>query len=519
MADTLSSPIHFVHESLGINSLIWQTRVQSDGKILALGFDSSANKAILARFNSDGSQDTAFGSGGLVTLDGSYPQNTSTYFVQKTDGHLVVSTSTALYELNSTGGLLNTSSAAPYGSTLLPDGSLFKSSSFGVSAVWGFLPASGGEYLQFNTTGVYGGATQAVVKKLLANGSADTSFGQSGQATLSSAYTDLNATAAVMQPDGKILVLANHFISNGFLLFRLNANGSLDTQFGQQGVIDGTGGAVNAGSALALQSDGKILLAGTNTLSRYTSDGQLDTSFGSHGIETFPVSGGINTQINVLSNGKILLSGGWQMVNFSSTVTSSNKLFMAQINADGSLDTAFGSAYYDLEGSSGNDTFDPDSSIHYLNGGAGDDTLIERLSASDFTLTQRSNDWLLTSNSNPSTQISLTNIEHIKFNANSVTNGVSQANIVDLNAATSTSTSASSTAAFLQEKYNLSTDVVRAWIFQNVSTPQLIHDVFVSASVTSSMMADILQPSFTGITLTGSLVNQWFASQGVDGLA
>ena len=113
----------------------------------------------------------------------------------------------------------------------------------------------------------------------------------------------------------------------------------------------------------------------------------------------------------------------------------------------------------------------------------------------------------------------MTNIEHIKFNANSVTNGVSQANIVDLNTATSTSTSASSTAAFLQEKYNLSTDVVRAWIFQNVSAPQLIHDVFVSASVTSSMMADILQPGFTGITLTGSLVNQWFASQGVDGLA
>lgn len=516
MADTFAPPINFVHEGLGINTLVWQTLVQADGKILAVGFDSTNNKALLARFNGDGTLDQSFASAGTISLDGSYPQNTSRYFAQRADGHLIVSTAAAIYELSSNGSTLNTSSPAPYGSTLLPDGTLFKVASLGATAVWGVIPLTGGKYLEFDTTGVYGGATKPMLSKLNPDGSPDSSFGQGGSVTITSAYTDLNATSAVVQADGKIVVLANHFVSNGFILFRINADGSLDKQFGNQGFIDGTGTAINYGSTLTLQSDGKILMAGMSTLSRYTQDGHLDSTFGTNGIETFPVAGSLNTQVTALANGKILLSGGLQTTSLSSGPLVTNKLFIAQLNADGSQDTSFGTPYYDMVGTSGNDTFDPDSSTYYINGLGGDDTLIERSAASDFTLTQRATDWLLTRKDGSGHSISLTNVEHIKFSANAVTNGVSMATIVDLQGSSSVPTS---TATFLQDKFHISMDVARTWVIGHLDTPQVIHDICAGAGITSAMLADIVQPALPELTVTGTLVNQWFANHGVTGLA
>lgn len=519
MADTLAPPVNFVHEGFGINTLVWQTVTQSDGKILAVGFDSPNNKALLTRFNSDGTLDQSFASAGSVLLDGSYPQNTSTYFAQRADGHVIVSTTSALYDLSNSGAVLSSSSPVPYNSMLLSDGTLFKGASQGV------IPLAGGGYLEFGGSGGYGGPSKPTLVKLNSDGAPDLNFGQAGTVTINSTYTDLSATSAIVQADGKIVVLARHFTDFGVVLFRVNANGTLDTSFGNQGIVADSATAKDYGFGLTLQPDGKILVGGANpghaTLIRYTADGHLDPTFGTNGISTLLDTCsnvyGVGTQVNVLSNGKILLSGAMQVNSFTGGPLLTNSLFSAQFNADGSLDTSsFGTPYYDIVGTSGNDTFDPDGSTHYINGLAGDDTLIERLSASDFTLTQRATDWLLTSKINPGYQISLTNIEHIKFNANAVTNGVSMATIVDLQ---SSSSGQSSTATFLQDKYHISMDAARGWVIGHLDTPQVIHDICASAGVTSAMLADIVQPALPELTITGTLVNQWFANHGVAGLA
>src|SRR5262245_51255584 len=72
---------------------------------------------------------------------------------------------------------------------------------------------------------------------------------------------DSEATAVVVQPDGKI-VAAGKDVSPAYALARFNADGSPDLSFGTNGEVSDTIGAL--ARAMALQPDGKIVLAGTN---------------------------------------------------------------------------------------------------------------------------------------------------------------------------------------------------------------------------------------------------------------
>ena len=90
--------------------------------------------------------------------------------------------------------------------------------------------------------------------------------------------------AVVIQPDGKIVALAEGFL--GGSVGRFNSDGSVDTTFGNGGFavsksLDSGPGIL---SALALQADGKILVTGAGLIGRYTSEGQLDPTFGTTGI-------------------------------------------------------------------------------------------------------------------------------------------------------------------------------------------------------------------------------------------
>ena len=75
-----------------------------------------------------------------------------------------------------------------------------------------------------------------------------------------------------------------------------------------------------------------------------------------------------------------------------------------------------------------------------------------------------------------------------------------------------------STASYLQNKFNLSMDSARSWVMSNINKPQEIFNVCKAGGVTSSMLAEIVQPSFPGVTLTGVAVNDWLASNGLPSL-
>jgi len=165
-------------------------------------------------------------------------------------------------------------------------------------------------------------------------GQLDSTFGTGGIFTTN--YTSPDATmdiAVAMQSDGKIVVGGSN--PGGAVLMRLNTNGTLDSSFGTGGVVNNTFGALGPVMAVAIQPDGKILAYasgfGGGSVGRFNSDGSVDTTFGNDG---FAVSKSLDSGPGVLSvmalqaDGKILVTGAGLLGRYTST---------------GQLDTSFGS--------------------------------------------------------------------------------------------------------------------------------------------------------------------------------
>ncbi len=152
-----------------------------------------------------------------------------------------------------------------------------------------------------------------------------------------------------VQPDGRILLAGNGgtLLDSDAMVLRLLDDGTPDLSFGTSGIAFVDYGAADLGQGLALQADGRILLAisarnsGAPTdsaVARLESDGSLDTSFGTLGISgiDFAYDADASNGVFVGADGKIIFGGqsccgttGWDFVN-------------TQLNSDGSLDTNFG---------------------------------------------------------------------------------------------------------------------------------------------------------------------------------
>jgi uncharacterized delta-60 repeat protein len=195
---------------------------------------------------------------------------------------------------------------------------------------------------------------------LLAAGILDSTFGNGGKIIF-----DLGATAdaigsAVLQPDGKIIIAGSTFPSNStisfadFVVVRLNADGSLDSTFGNGGFVttDFTGGRDGATSVVLLP-DGKIIAAGfaetplvlnsrgtAYAMIRYNSNGTLDTSFGTGGKVHSDFGAGyqVISKLLIQSDRKILAFGTVSGDSF----TIPTRIGLTRYNADGSIDSSFG---------------------------------------------------------------------------------------------------------------------------------------------------------------------------------
>src|SRR5206468_4082838 len=135
-----------------------------------------------------------------------------------------------------------------------------------------------------------------VVERFNTDGTPDSSFGTGGVARAVAPFPT-RGVAIALRPDGKIVAAGGIFISNvadDFFLTRFEANGSLDTSFGQSGSVtiafsnlDETSFA----SGVAIGPNGTIALAGTSlfdttehvAVARLNSNGSLDASFGTGG--------------------------------------------------------------------------------------------------------------------------------------------------------------------------------------------------------------------------------------------
>src|SRR6185295_13416319 len=150
----------------------------------------------------------------------------------------------------------------------------------------------------------------------------DETFGSQGKTTLAGFGDE---TDMAIQADGKIVMVGGKFID--FVLARFNADGTLDTSFGDEGKLatDLAGGfAQERARAVAIQADGKIVVAGEATvpsgdlavaLVRYNPDGTLDTTFGSGGKVFGPAVIGRAFDVAVLADGRIVVAGDAPVAN------------------------------------------------------------------------------------------------------------------------------------------------------------------------------------------------------------
>ncbi len=191
-----------------------------------------------------------------------------------------------------------------------------------------------------------------------AAGALDTTFGKGGK-TETTFNLSVIPSDAILQADGKTVVATGfdntRIATEAFGLVRYNKNGSLDQTFGTKGsVFTSFTNFINAPAALALQSDGKIVVAGNASsadgqtsefaIARFNTNGTLDTSFGTGGKVTTNfvgvMLGGVRNPANAIviqSDGKIVAAGLASQCEDCDQNTA-----LARYNTDGSLDTSFG---------------------------------------------------------------------------------------------------------------------------------------------------------------------------------
>ena len=185
-----------------------------------------------------------------------------------------------------------------------------------------------------------------VVVQATANTAPSFAIGDGHTVTAVSPNSD-SVNSVAIQADGKIVAaggLYNPATNNDTLLIRYNQDGTLDTSFGTGGIVIYSLG-INADSlqAIAIQPDGKIVVAGVANdgfsnnmvVLRYNANGTLDTSFGTAGVATITFSGGDEQALALLiqADGKIVVAG--------SAAMSTEDFAVARLNANGTLDTTF----------------------------------------------------------------------------------------------------------------------------------------------------------------------------------
>jgi len=327
--------------------------VLASGKLLAVSYyrespDDSNYVLVLNRSNADGSQDNTFGTSGRVTLPTSY--DTVAGPLELSDGKLLVAVGTQPREsadvrvmrLNADGSLDTSFGSGGYQTV---------SFSAGRDTVSKLLadPASG----KITVVGSAGGGADLAVLRLNANGSLDTSFDGDGKLVLDLSSGD-NAASAALQADGKLVIAGSGVGANpDFMAVRVNTDGTLDTGFGTGGkVLVPVGVGSDVATSIKVQADGKLLLSGqfrtgTTTASdldnawlRLNADGSRDTGFGNNGLVKLHIGDGSDrtAATELLADGKILtlatVNGNSQGIGAA--------FLLGRLNADGSIDASFG---------------------------------------------------------------------------------------------------------------------------------------------------------------------------------
>jgi uncharacterized delta-60 repeat protein len=340
--------------------------IQSDGKII-LGGSGLLNDGItdtLIRLNTNGSLDTSFGTGGIANLvpptTGSAPLGFFAMAIQS-NGEIVAAAATSTEQ----GGYAYFVQLARVRTNGNLDTS-FGSGGFTATTAIGFTPdfltvESLALALQSNGSILVASSYSNLMARFTNVGQLDTTFGSAGLVNLTNQGPNVSFAPSriVVEASGKILVASGTVaptpLVQAGIIGRYNSNGSLDTTF----AAAGTTASVASGSALLLESDGKLAVAGSITskvnappatndvgfgVARYNLNGAPDMTFGTGGVAVadfganLPLSGAFALAIQ--SNGELVAAGAAAQGPFN--VGFDSAFGLARFTTSGALDTSFG---------------------------------------------------------------------------------------------------------------------------------------------------------------------------------
>jgi uncharacterized delta-60 repeat protein len=289
--------------------------LQPDAKIIVAGNAYNVNRGVfaLARYNTDGSLDNSFGTGGIVMTQVGLSNDYASGLAIQPDGKIVV-----------VGGSYDTSNVTAFATVRYnSNGSI--DSTFGTN---GKIVSHLGHFITFLNNIYYG------------------------------VYSYEYANSVMIQQDGKIVVAGNSYTHSGcydyyggiycnpaFAMIRYNSNGSIDSAFGNNGKVFDSLSLVYQYAAV-LQADGKILITGQDVggqqgrivTNRYNSNGNLDVSFGTNGKALTQIGGQDNyshpRSIFCQPDGKIIVAG-------STSANNNGSFAVVRYNTNGIADNSF----------------------------------------------------------------------------------------------------------------------------------------------------------------------------------
>jgi uncharacterized delta-60 repeat protein len=304
----------------------------------------------LARYTTSGVLDTTFGGGDgkvttdIVTADADYAQAVAI----QADGKIVVAgysngsgTNDFALARYTTAGVLDTTFGGGDGKLVTDIVTADQDFAYAVS-----IQADGKIVVAGTSNG--SGTNDFALARYTTAGALDATFGTGGKVTTDIVTADNDiGSAMVIQADGKIIVSGR---SNGsgsfdFALARYTTAGALDATFGTGGKVttDIVTADTDIVNAMAIDADGKIVVFGeTNgagagydfALARYTTAGALDATFGTGGKVTTDMGADYGYAVAIQADGKIVVAG-------TSNGSGTNDFALARYTPAGVLDTTF----------------------------------------------------------------------------------------------------------------------------------------------------------------------------------
>lgn len=332
--------------------------LQSDGKIVLTGYEKFGTvfKFVTARFNTDGSLDLSFGTGGFVITQFG-PGDSYGYAVAiQNDGKIIAAGITTNENVDIALARYNTDGS--FDDSFGNGGKVIAQIGNSHDRVFDVKALSDGKILVCGTTNNTGTLPKIAVLRLLSTGVLDSAFGIGGVTTIAITASFNISQKMAVQSDGKIVVAGYNTSPDpsDFLIVRFTADGQIDADFGTNGAVLTDMGGVDTLRSMAIQSDGKIVVAGeTNqspflniAIARYLPNGVLDNTFNGNGkIITSVNSNSFNMAyaVAIQPNGKILVAGGTVLGNFDFAVLRFNPHGSPDLtfNQDGQVTTDLGS--------------------------------------------------------------------------------------------------------------------------------------------------------------------------------